>query len=97
MYISLYKLTLDCLNIVFPPLCLSACGHFSLSTPSYAPVSLAASSFSGHHHREKRQAHDHRKNTCPLLLVADYRFFRHMGRGQESVTLNYLVRLYDAV
>lgn len=43
------------------------------------------------HHREKRQAHDHKKNTCPLLLVADYRFFEHMGRGQESVTLNYLV------
>lgn len=43
------------------------------------------------HHRDKRYVHDHRKNTCPLLLVADYRFFRHMGRGQESVTLNYLV------
>lgn len=43
--------------------------------------------------REKRQAHDHRKNTCPLLLVADYRFYQHMGRGQESITLNYLVCL----
>lgn len=47
--------------------------------------------------REKRQAHDHRKNTCPLLLVADYRFFQHMGRGQESVTLNYLIELIDRV
>lgn len=43
--------------------------------------------------REKRQAHDHRKNTCPLLLVADYRFYQHMGRAQESITLNYLVCL----
>ncbi|XP_075964560.1 disintegrin and metalloproteinase domain-containing protein 17a [Anarhichas minor] len=51
----------------------------------------------GHHHREKRQAHDHKKNTCPLLLVADYRFFQHMGRGQESVTLNYLIELIDRV
>nr|XP_046267975.1 disintegrin and metalloproteinase domain-containing protein 17a [Scatophagus argus] len=51
----------------------------------------------GHHHREKRQTHDHRKNTCPLLLVADYRFFEHMGRGQESVTLNYLIELIDRV
>ncbi|XP_059209204.1 disintegrin and metalloproteinase domain-containing protein 17a isoform X2 [Centropristis striata] len=51
----------------------------------------------GHHHREKRQAHDHKKNTCPLLLVADYRFFEHMGRGQESVTLNYLIELIDRV
>ncbi|GAA6213513.1 disintegrin and metalloproteinase domain-containing protein 17 isoform X2 [Lates japonicus] len=49
------------------------------------------------HQREKRQVHDHRKNTCPLLLVADYRFFRHMGRGQESVTLNYLIELIDRV
>ncbi|XP_058471230.1 disintegrin and metalloproteinase domain-containing protein 17a isoform X1 [Solea solea] len=50
-----------------------------------------------YHHREKRHAHDHKKNTCPLLLVADYRFFRHMGRGQESVTLNYLIELIDRV
>ncbi|XP_055015799.1 disintegrin and metalloproteinase domain-containing protein 17 [Boleophthalmus pectinirostris] len=47
--------------------------------------------------REKRYVHDHRKNTCPLLLVADYRFYRHMGRGQESVTLNYLIELIDRV
>ncbi|XP_074517860.1 disintegrin and metalloproteinase domain-containing protein 17a isoform X2 [Sebastes fasciatus] len=51
----------------------------------------------GYHHREKRQTHDHKKNTCPLLLVADYRFFKHMGRGQESVTLNYLIELIDRV
>lgn len=50
-----------------------------------------------YHHREKRQVHDHRKNTCPLLLVADYRFFKHMGRGQESITLNYLIELIDRV
>ncbi|KAG7224228.1 hypothetical protein INR49_015117 [Caranx melampygus] len=49
------------------------------------------------HHRDKRHVHDHKKNTCPLLLVADYRFFRHMGRGQESVTLNYLIELIDRV
>ncbi|XP_023249525.1 disintegrin and metalloproteinase domain-containing protein 17 [Seriola lalandi dorsalis] len=50
-----------------------------------------------YHHREKRYVHDHKKNTCPLLLVADYRFFKHMGRGQESVTLNYLIELIDRV
>uniref|UniRef100_A0A667YYR3 ADAM metallopeptidase domain 17a n=1 Tax=Myripristis murdjan TaxID=586833 RepID=A0A667YYR3_9TELE len=49
------------------------------------------------HHRQKRQAHNHKKNTCPLLLVADYRFFKHMGRGEESVTLNYLIELIDRV
>lgn len=41
--------------------------------------------------RGKRQLHDHLKNTCPLLLVADHRFFKHMGREEESTTLNYLV------
>ncbi|XP_039993266.1 disintegrin and metalloproteinase domain-containing protein 17a [Xiphias gladius] len=50
-----------------------------------------------YHNREKRQVHDHKKNTCPLLLVADYRFFKQMGRGQESVTLNYLIELIDRV
>uniref|UniRef100_A0A3B4WSB3 ADAM metallopeptidase domain 17a n=1 Tax=Seriola lalandi dorsalis TaxID=1841481 RepID=A0A3B4WSB3_SERLL len=54
-------------------------------------------SYQLYHHREKRYVHDHKKNTCPLLLVADYRFFKHMGRGQESVTLNYLIELIDRV
>ncbi|XP_034721763.1 disintegrin and metalloproteinase domain-containing protein 17-like, partial [Etheostoma cragini] len=40
--------------------------------------------------RGRRQVLDHQKNTCPLLLVADYRFFKHMGREEESTTLNYL-------
>lgn len=47
--------------------------------------------------RVKRQTHDHSKNTCPLLLVADHRFFTHMGRGEESTTLNYLIELIDRV
>uniref|UniRef100_A0AAY5KY99 ADAM metallopeptidase domain 17b n=1 Tax=Esox lucius TaxID=8010 RepID=A0AAY5KY99_ESOLU len=47
--------------------------------------------------RDKRQVHDHKKNTCPLLLVADYRFFQEMGRGEESTTLNYLIELIDRV
>uniref|UniRef100_A0A8C8LXN2 ADAM metallopeptidase domain 17b n=1 Tax=Oncorhynchus tshawytscha TaxID=74940 RepID=A0A8C8LXN2_ONCTS len=45
----------------------------------------------------KRAAHNHKKNTCPLALVADYRFFKHMGRGEESITLNYLIELIDRV
>ncbi|XP_067098497.1 disintegrin and metalloproteinase domain-containing protein 17 isoform X1 [Osmerus mordax] len=47
--------------------------------------------------REKRYVHDHKKNTCPLLLVADHRFFKHMGRNEESTTLNYLIELIDRV
>ena len=30
-------------------------------------------------------------NTCPLLLVADYKFFRSMGQGLLSHTTTYLV------
>ncbi|KAI4889552.1 hypothetical protein NFI96_033120 [Prochilodus magdalenae] len=48
-------------------------------------------------HRVRRQAHDHKKNTCTLLLVADYRFFENMGRKEESTTLNYLIELIDRV
>uniref|UniRef100_A0A6Q2XE96 ADAM metallopeptidase domain 17b n=1 Tax=Esox lucius TaxID=8010 RepID=A0A6Q2XE96_ESOLU len=48
-------------------------------------------------HREKRSSYNHKRNTCPLLLVADYRFFKHMGRGEESITLNYLIELIDRV
>ncbi|XP_029352025.1 disintegrin and metalloproteinase domain-containing protein 17 [Echeneis naucrates] len=47
--------------------------------------------------RGKRQVFDHKKNTCPLLLVADHRFFKHMGREEESTTLNYLIELIDRV
>ena len=31
------------------------------------------------------------KNTCPLLLVADYRFVKNMGQGKVSRTAIYLV------
>ncbi|XP_037305926.2 disintegrin and metalloproteinase domain-containing protein 17-like isoform X1 [Pungitius pungitius] len=47
--------------------------------------------------RGKRQLPDPQKDTCPLLLVADHRFFQHMGRGEESTTLNYLIELIDRV
>ncbi|XP_062857489.1 disintegrin and metalloproteinase domain-containing protein 17 [Trichomycterus rosablanca] len=49
------------------------------------------------HLRTKRLAVDHSENTCPLLLVADYRFFRDMGRMEESTTINYLIELIDRV
>lgn len=46
--------------------------------------------------REKRQADQYEytptKTRCPLLLVADYRFFQEMGGGNTKTTINYLVR-----
>lgn len=31
------------------------------------------------------------KTRCPLLLVADYRFFKEMGGSNYKTTVNYLV------
>lgn len=32
------------------------------------------------------------KTRCPLLLVADYRFFQEMGGSDTKTTINYLVK-----
>uniref|UniRef100_A0A8C3AEL2 ADAM metallopeptidase domain 17a n=1 Tax=Cyclopterus lumpus TaxID=8103 RepID=A0A8C3AEL2_CYCLU len=71
------------------------CGYIHADSSNILPQTSSRDSDGQEEVEEKRQAHDHKKNTCPLLLVADYRFFKHMGRGQESVTLNYLVCFYD--
>lgn len=46
-------------------------------------------------HREKRQLDQYEytptKTRCPLLLVADYRFFQEMGGSNTKTTINYLV------
>lgn len=34
------------------------------------------------------------KTRCPLLLVADYRFFQEMGGSDTKTTINYLVRIF---
>lgn len=48
-----------------------------------------------HKTRNKRQADQYEytptKTRCPLLLVADYRFFQEMGSGNTKTTINYLV------
>ena len=38
-----------------------------------------------------------RQTRCPLLLVADYRFFNEMGGGSSKTTVNYLISLIDRV
>ncbi|CAG7823334.1 unnamed protein product [Allacma fusca] len=37
------------------------------------------------------------KTRCPLLLVADYRFYREMGGSSNKSTINYLISLIDRV
>lgn len=49
-------------------------------------------------HRHKRQIdqyeYNRTKTRCPLLLVADYRFFQEMGASNTKTTINYLVSTY---
>lgn len=46
--------------------------------------------------RAKRQTETYEytptKTRCPLLLVADYRFYQEMGASSTKTTINYLVR-----
>lgn len=53
------------------------------------------------HERQKRQIDQYEytptKTRCPLLLVADYRFFQEMGGGNTKTTINYLISLIDRV
>uniref|UniRef100_A0A4W5MAM0 Peptidase M12B propeptide domain-containing protein n=1 Tax=Hucho hucho TaxID=62062 RepID=A0A4W5MAM0_9TELE len=60
------------------------CGYVKTDYNDLLPESVRSSLV-----REKRQVHDHKKNTCPLLLVADHRFFQEIGRSEKSTTLNY--------
>lgn len=51
------------------------------------------------HNRIRRQADQYEytptKTRCPLLLVADYRFFQEMGGGNTKTTINYLVSCFS--
>ncbi|XP_071323690.1 disintegrin and metalloproteinase domain-containing protein 17 [Trachinotus anak] len=80
----------------------SVCGYVTSDPSHLLPDSVKKAMFEDQGDDEsvfrgKRQVHDHKKNTCPLLLVADHRFFKHMGREEESTTLNYLIELIDRV
>lgn len=49
--------------------------------------------------RVKRQTETYEytptKTRCPLLLVADYRFYQEMGASSTKTTINYLVTTYE--
>ncbi|XP_035986348.1 disintegrin and metalloproteinase domain-containing protein 17 isoform X2 [Fundulus heteroclitus] len=81
----------------------SVCGYVASESSQLLPEGVRAAMTGGHGEEEesalrgKRHVYDHKKNTCPMLLVADYRFYKHMGRGEESTTINYLIELIDRV
>ncbi|KAM6915491.1 disintegrin and metalloproteinase domain-containing protein 17 [Xenentodon cancila] len=79
----------------------SVCGYVTSESNHLLPDSVRATMLDEEEEespsRAKREVHDPKRNTCPLLLVADYRFFKYMGREEESTTLNYLIELIDRV
>ncbi|XP_068199125.1 disintegrin and metalloproteinase domain-containing protein 17 [Antennarius striatus] len=80
----------------------SVCGYVTSDPKHLLPDSVRAAMMEDEGEedwgpRGRRQAPERLRNTCPLLLVADHRFFKHMGREEESTTLNYLIELIDRV
>ncbi|XP_025943597.1 disintegrin and metalloproteinase domain-containing protein 17 isoform X2 [Apteryx rowi] len=74
------------------------CGYLKLNEEELLPKGLEDSKQNeASIHREKRAISESSKNTCKMLVVADHRFFKYMGRGEESTTINYLIELIDRV
>ncbi|XP_006821051.2 ADAM 17-like protease [Saccoglossus kowalevskii] len=61
----------------------------------YSPNAYSNVTDQKKHSRSKRRIPS--KNICQLLLVADYRFFETMGRGEEENTVNYMISLVNRV
>ncbi|CAH2049560.1 unnamed protein product, partial [Iphiclides podalirius] len=72
--------------------------HERLEKQKYLEGSRSASE--GERKRPKRQSdyeYTPTKTRCPLLLVADYRFFQEMGASNTKTTISYLISLIDRV
>uniref|UniRef100_A0A8B9MW11 ADAM metallopeptidase domain 17 n=1 Tax=Accipiter nisus TaxID=211598 RepID=A0A8B9MW11_9AVES len=74
------------------------CGYLKLNEEELLPKGLEdRKQNKASIHRKKRAVSENSKNTCKMLVVADHRFFKYMGRGEESTTINYLIELIDRV
>ncbi|NXL33986.1 ADA17 protein, partial [Glaucidium brasilianum] len=74
------------------------CGYLKLNEEELLPKGLEVKKQNeANIHRKKRTVPESSKNTCKMLVVADHRFFKYMGRGEESTTINYLIELIDRV
>ncbi|XP_009874388.1 PREDICTED: disintegrin and metalloproteinase domain-containing protein 17-like, partial [Apaloderma vittatum] len=74
------------------------CGYLKLNEEELLPKGLEdREQNEANIHRKKRAVPESSKNTCKMLVVADHRFFKYMGRGEESTTINYLIELIDRV
>ncbi|NXX39584.1 ADA17 protein, partial [Tricholaema leucomelas] len=73
------------------------CGYLKLDEEELLPEGLEDKQQEANLQRKKRSMPESSKNTCKMLVVADHRFFKYMGRGEESTTINYLIELIDRV
>ncbi|XP_063771506.1 disintegrin and metalloproteinase domain-containing protein 17 [Pseudophryne corroboree] len=75
------------------------CGYIKPEQDLFRNEQGPADAHEEHFHRQKRQraGPDPSRNTCKMLVVADHRFYRNMGRKEESTTINYLIELIDRV
>ncbi|KAI1241228.1 hypothetical protein IHE44_0009697 [Lamprotornis superbus] len=74
------------------------CGYLKLNDDELLPKGLEDRKQNEESaHRKIRAIPENSKNTCKMLVVADHRFFKYMGRGEESTTINYLIELIDRV
>ena len=48
-------------------------------------------------HRRKRREIVTEKNTCQLILVADYLFYKNMGNENKATTIDYMLQVADRV
>lgn len=71
------------------------CGYVKEGEEEEEELENAWTSNLNESHRQKRQVDQYEytptKTRCPLLLVADYRFFQEMGGSNTKTTINYLV------
>lgn len=68
--------------------------YFSQEDGLIADIHVDTSDASDNKKRVKRQSdyeYTPTKTRCPLLLVADYRFFQEMGASNTKTTISYLV------
>lgn len=68
--------------------------NFHNETSFLSDYLLSSSKFSRHKRQADQYEYTPTKTRCPLLLVADYRFFQEMGSGNTKTTINYLVRVF---
>lgn len=67
--------------------------HNSNESSSLKHYIFDASKFGRHKRQADQYEYTPTKTRCPLLLVADYRFFQEMGSGNTKTTINYLVSI----